>query len=130
MNMYDFHNVYTYIFLVIMVMRWKICCTLKRNSKSLHLFTTILNHAPQSLTPHLRLINPTRVLTTIWCISPIFAMQLVHTTFALRSSYEQRFACDYACGPWACILVGVTIYRRHRIGLEVTLLDQFDSNDM
>ena len=57
-------------------------------------------------------------------------MQLVHTTFALRFSYEQRFACDSACGPWACILVGVTIYRRHRIGLEVTLLDQFDSNDI
>ena len=30
----------------------------------------------------------------IWCTRPIFAMQLVHTTFYLRYIYEQRFVCD------------------------------------
>ena len=31
---------------------------------------------------------------TIWCISPPFAMQFVHTTFALRASHEQRSVWD------------------------------------
>ena len=36
----------------------------------------------------------TCVFATIWCTRPTFTLQLVHTTFALRSIYEQRFVCE------------------------------------
>ena len=34
------------------------------------------------------------MFATIGGTNRIFAMQLVHTTFALRYIYEQRFLCD------------------------------------
>ena len=75
--------------------------------KVLRLFTTHLNHlfSSRKFTAHLRLKFDTCVFATIWCTSRIFAMWLVHTTFALRSIYEQRFVCDCLvhAAPGPCI---------------------------
>ena len=49
-----------------------------------------------TFTAHLRLKcdKCTCVFATIWCTRPIFAIQLVHTTFAIQSIYGQHFVCD------------------------------------
>ena len=78
-------------------MLWKQFCTLKKPLLYLVMQFQVATFVYEPFKPpHLLAVAnyyDTR-FAIIWCTSPIFGMELMHTTFALRSISEQRFVCD------------------------------------